>query len=64
MNKGDHSESLYSTHDFESRRSKRVRVEKSFGDDFLTYLLEKEPQNYTEVVNSSEGPLWKEVIKK
>ena len=47
----------------EPRRSKRTRVEKSFGPEFLTYLLENEPQNYEEAVSSSEGPLWKEAIK-
>ena len=47
----------------EPRRSKRARVEKSFGDDFTTFLLEKEPQTYTEAVSSSEGFLWKEAIK-
>ena len=47
----------------ESRRSKRTRVEKSFGPEFLTYLLENEPQNYEEAVKSSKRPLWKEVIK-
>ena len=45
------------------KRSKRTRVEKSFGLEFLTYLLENEPQNYEEAVSSSEGPLWKEAIK-
>ena len=34
------------------RRSKRARVEQSFGPDFLTYTLEGEPQTYKEVVNS------------
>ena len=47
----------------EPRRSKKTRVEKSFGPKFLTYLLENEPQNYEEVVSSSEGPLWEEAIK-
>ena len=47
----------------ESRRSKRTRVEKSFGLEFLTYLLENEPQNYEEIMSSSEGSLWKETIK-
>ena len=47
----------------EPRRSKRIRVEKSFGPEFLTYLLENEPQNYEEAVSFSEGPLWKEAIK-
>ena len=27
----------------EPRRSKRIRTEKSFGPDFLTYMLESEP---------------------
>lgn len=30
----------------EPRRSKQVRLEKSFGHDFLTYMLEGEPQTY------------------
>ena len=30
----------------ELRRSKRVRVEKKFGPDFLTYVLEGEPQTF------------------
>ena len=28
------------------RRNKRTRIEKSFGPDFLTYMLEAEPQTY------------------
>ena len=47
----------------EPRRSKRIRVEKSFGLEFLTYSLENELQNYEEAVNFSERPLWKEPIK-
>ena len=47
----------------EPPRSKRIRTEKSFGPDFLTYMLESEPQSYKEVVNSLEGSLWKEAIK-
>ena len=42
---------------------KEQEWKKSFENDFLTYLLEKEPLNYAEVMNSSEGPLWKEAIK-
>ncbi|KAJ9543763.1 hypothetical protein OSB04_023470 [Centaurea solstitialis] len=45
------------------RRSKRARVEKSFGPDFLTYMVESEPKTYREAVTSSEGPQWKEAIK-
>ncbi|KAD5317375.1 hypothetical protein E3N88_17321 [Mikania micrantha] len=47
----------------EPRRSKRQRIEKSFGTDFLTYMVEGEPQTYREAVTSSEGPQWKEAIK-
>ncbi|KAK9194952.1 hypothetical protein WN943_003067 [Citrus x changshan-huyou] len=48
--------------EIEVRRSKRARIEKSFGPDFLTYLLESEPQSFKEVVTSAEGTLWKEAI--
>ena len=47
----------------EPRHSKRVRIEKYFGPDFLTYMLEGEPQTYKKVVNSTEGLMWKEIIK-
>ena len=47
----------------EPRQSKRITVENFFGQEFLTYLLENEPQNYEEVVSSSKGLLWKETIK-
>ena len=47
----------------EPRRNKRARTEKSFGSDFLTYMLEGEPQTYKEAVNSTESLMWKEAIK-
>ena len=46
----------------EPRRSKRAKTSKSFGPDFLTYLLENEPQSYRETMTSPEAPLWKEAI--
>ena len=46
----------------EPRRSKRARTENSFGPDFLTYMLDAEPQTFKEAITSSEGPLWKEAI--
>ena len=48
--------------DNEPRRSKRTRTSKSFGLDFLTYLLEDEPQSFKEAMLSSEAPYWKEAI--
>ena len=47
----------------EPRMSKRARISKSFGPDFLTYMVENEPQTLHEAVNSPESPLWKEAIK-
>ena len=49
--------------DVEPRRGKRARTSKSFGPDFLTYMLESEPQSYNEAIRSPDGPLWKEAIK-
>ena len=46
------------------RRSKRQRKEKSYGSEFLTYLLEEgDLKTYKEAVTSPDGPMWKEAIK-
>ena len=44
------------------RRSKRARTSKSFGPDFLTYLLENEPQSFIETISTPEAPMWKEAV--
>ena len=49
--------------DVEPRRGKMARTSKSFGPDFLTFLLESEPQSYNEANRSPEYPLWQEAIK-
>ena len=38
------------------RSSKITRTSKSFGPDFLTYLLEDEPQSFKEAMSSPEAP--------
>ena len=63
MNEESHDSEDEQGVQIEPRRSKRTRVEKSFGPELLTYLLENEPQNYEKTVSSLEGPLWKEAIK-
>ena len=63
MNEESHDSKHESKVETEPRRGKRIIVEKSFNLEFLTYLLENEPQNYEKVVSSSEGLLWKEEIK-
>ena len=63
MNKDSQDQDQEQKVEDELRRSKRIRIEKSFGLDFLTYLLENEPQSFQEAMNSLEGPLWKDTIK-
>ena len=46
----------------EPRRSKRARKENTFGPDFLTYLLEKNPVTFKEAMSTPEAPLWEEAI--
>ena len=44
------------------RRSKRARTSKSYDPDFLTYLLENEPQSLNEAMSTPEAPMWKEAV--
>lgn len=41
----------------EPRCSKRARTSKSFGPDFLTFLLENESLTFKEVMSNFEAPL-------
>ncbi|KAD3336335.1 hypothetical protein E3N88_31854 [Mikania micrantha] len=59
----DEDQEQLEAEEVEPRRSKSQRIEKSFGPDFLTYMVEGEPQTYRDAVTSSEGPQWKEAIK-
>ncbi|CAH9068398.1 unnamed protein product [Cuscuta epithymum] len=45
------------------RRSKRPRIEKSFGNDFYTYLVNDEPFTYSQAISSKEAPFWLEAIQ-
>ncbi|GJW01683.1 retrotransposon protein, putative, ty1-copia subclass [Tanacetum coccineum] len=47
----------------EPRRSKRARNKKSFGPNFVSFMVENEPTSYREAVTSSEGQQWREAIK-
>ncbi|GJR66836.1 hypothetical protein Tco_0012901 [Tanacetum coccineum] len=38
----------------EPRRSKRARTKKSFGPDFVSFMVENEPTSYREAITSSE----------
>ena len=58
----DQEQELDQNEDEEPRRSKRTRISKSFGLDFLTFLLENEPLTFKEAMSSPEAPLWKEAV--
>ncbi|KAL6335793.1 hypothetical protein AAG906_039556 [Vitis piasezkii] len=47
----------------EPRRSKKAMIEKYFGLDFLTYILEGKPQTFKEAMNCTESLMWKEAFK-
>ena len=44
------------------RCSKRERTSKSFGQDFLTYFFENEPQSFNEAMSTPGAPMWKEAV--
>ncbi|KAL0294769.1 UNVERIFIED_CONTAM: hypothetical protein Sangu_3211400, partial [Sesamum angustifolium] len=43
--------------------SKRGRVVKDFGSDFVTYNIEDDPVTYKDAMASSEAKQWKEAVK-
>ncbi|KAL0303720.1 UNVERIFIED_CONTAM: Retrovirus-related Pol polyprotein from transposon TNT 1-94 [Sesamum radiatum] len=47
----------------EPRRSKRARVVKNFGSDFVTYNIEDDPITFKDAMASSEAKQWKEAVK-
>ena len=46
----------------EPRRSTRQRKSVSFGPDFITLLLENEPQTFKAAMSLSESTYWKEAV--
>ncbi|PHT51255.1 Peroxidase 9 [Capsicum baccatum] len=54
------SENVYNEEN--PRRSTRQRTSTSFGSNFVTFLLENEPQTFTEVMSSSDSSFWKEAV--
>ena len=45
------------------RRSKRQRIAKSFGDDFIVYLVDDTPTNIAEAYASPDADDWKETVQ-
>jgi hypothetical protein len=46
-----------------SKRSKRQRTAKSFGDDFIVYLVDDTPRTIEESYSSLDADYWKKAIK-
>ena len=44
-------------------RSKRQRTAKSFGDDFIVYLVDDTPRSISEAYASPDADYWKEVVR-
>ena len=59
-----HVEEVLEKDDNESapKRSKRQRTEKSFGDDFIVYLVDNTPTSIAEAFASPDADDWKEAV--
>jgi len=42
--------------------SKRIRKQKDFGDDFITYNIEEDPLTFKEAMQFKDAILWKEAL--
>jgi hypothetical protein len=46
-----------------TKRSKRQRVAKSFGNDYIVYLVDDTPMTIEHAYSSPDADLWKEAVK-
>jgi hypothetical protein len=46
-----------------TRKSKRPRTAKSFGDDYIVYLVDDTPSTIEEAYSSPDADFWKEAIR-
>ena len=46
-----------------TRKSKRKRTTKSFGDDYIVYLMDDTPRTIEDAYSSSDADLWKEAVR-
>jgi hypothetical protein len=46
-----------------TRKSKRQRTAKSFGDDYIVYLMNDTPRTIKEAYSSPNADLWKEAVR-
>jgi hypothetical protein len=46
-----------------TRKSKRQQTTKSFGDDYIVYLVDDIPRTIEEAYSSPNADLWKEAVR-
>jgi hypothetical protein len=46
-----------------TRKSKRQRIAKPFGDDYIVYLVDDTPTTIEQTYFSSDADLWKEAVR-
>jgi len=46
-----------------TRKTKRKRIAKSFGDDYIVYLVDDTPRTIEEAYSSLDADLWKEAVR-
>jgi hypothetical protein len=46
-----------------TRKSKRLSIVKSFGDDYIMYLVDDTPRTIEEAYSSSDADFWKEAMR-
>src|SRR3954471_4503661 len=59
----EHSESSKEDDNEIPKRSKRQRTAKSFGDDFIVYLVDDTPNSISEAYASPDADYWKEAVR-
>ncbi|XP_068338880.1 uncharacterized protein [Pyrus communis] len=59
---GSSSSRVQEKEELEPRRSKRTKIRKDFGPDFVTLLTETEPQSFKEAMSTPEAPFWKDTV--
>ena len=58
-----HEENLEEDNNIATQKSKRRRVAKSFGEDYIIYLVDDTPTTIAEAYSSLDADLWKEEIQ-
>ena len=58
-----HVKSLEEDNNIVTRKSKRRRTAKSFGENYIIYLMDDTPKTIEEAYLSLNADLWKEVVQ-